>query len=297
MLIAGWFSFEQMGATAGDLLVRDLVCEWTRHADVPFDVAVAPPFQGGVDWRTVNPADYSRVAFVCGPFGNGWPIPDFLERFPHCQKVGVNLSMIDPLDVWNPFDLLLERDSSATVRPDLAFAANQKLVPVVGVLLVHPQKEYQKAMHGEANSAIRRLTETREMAVVNIDTRLDVNGNGLRTPAEIESLIARMDLVLTTRLHGLVLALKNGVPAVAIDPIPGGAKVWRQARAVGWPSVFTADALDEVSLRQALDYCLSDTARVQARTCCAYAIRELTQVRENFHAFLASAGFSGNSHP
>ena len=27
-LVAGWFSFEQMGASAGDLLARDLVCEW-----------------------------------------------------------------------------------------------------------------------------------------------------------------------------------------------------------------------------------------------------------------------------
>ena len=26
-LVAGWFSFEQMEASAGDLLARDLVCE------------------------------------------------------------------------------------------------------------------------------------------------------------------------------------------------------------------------------------------------------------------------------
>ena len=49
----------------------------------------------------------------------------------------------------------------------------------------------------------------------------------LRTAEEVESLIARMDVVLTTRLHGLVLALKHGVPVVAIDPIAGGAKLRR----------------------------------------------------------------------
>ena len=50
-----------------------------------------------------------------------------------------------------------------------------------------------------------------------IDTRLDVpNNSGLRTPAEIESLIAAMDVMVTTRLHGTVLALRNGVPAIPL---------------------------------------------------------------------------------
>ena len=36
-----------------------------------------------------------------------------------------------------------------------------------------------------------------------------------------------MDAVVTTRLHGTVLAIKNGVPPVVIDPIAGGRKVLR----------------------------------------------------------------------
>jgi hypothetical protein len=49
-------------------------------------------------------------------FGNGWPVTDFLERFRHCRLAGVKLSMLQPLDVWNPFELLIERDSSAAAR-------------------------------------------------------------------------------------------------------------------------------------------------------------------------------------
>lgn len=64
---------------------------------------------------------------------------------------------------------------------------------------------------------------------------MDINAGGLRTSAEIESLIARMDIVVTTRLHDMVLALKNGVPAIAVDPIAGGAKITQQARAINWP--------------------------------------------------------------
>jgi polysaccharide pyruvyl transferase WcaK-like protein len=43
--------------------------------------------------------------------------------------------------------------------------------------------------------------------------------------------ISRLDLVITMRMHGLVLALKHGVPALAVDPVAGGAKVTAQAQA------------------------------------------------------------------
>src|SRR3990170_1932745 len=142
-LVAGWFSFEQMGATVGDLLARDLACEWLEQAGYSYDVAHAPPFSGGIDWRAVDPETYSHVVFVCGPFGENEVTREFLERFAGCHKVGLNLSMLQPLDVWNPFDLLLERDSSATSRPDISFLSRQASVPVVGVVLVHPQEEYK----------------------------------------------------------------------------------------------------------------------------------------------------------
>ncbi|MDJ0903111.1 MAG: polysaccharide pyruvyl transferase family protein [Xenococcus sp. MO_188.B8] len=283
ILVAGWFSFEQMGATAGDLLTRDLVCDWLNDMGLDHEVAVASPFSGGVDWRTVNPEAYSHVVFVCGPFGNGWPVTDFLPRFSNCRLIGLNLSMLESLDSWNPFDLLLERDSSTTSRPDLTFLTQQTHVPVVGVVLVHPQTEYRsKAKHEMANAALQDLVASREMSAIPIDTRLDENSTGLRTSAEVESLIARMDLVLTTRLHGTVLALKNGVPALAIDPIAGGAKILRQAETIGWPIVFTADTVTDEALHKAFEYCLTDAARTKAKECCERARKNLTEVHETF---------------
>jgi hypothetical protein len=282
-LVAGWFSFEQMGATAGDLLARDLACEWLEHTGYSYDVALAPPFTGGVDWRSVDPETYSHVVFVCGPFGRGEPITEFLPRFVGCRLVGLNLSMLESLEAWNPFDLLLERDSSATSRPDISFLSNQARVPVVGVVLVHPQSEYKKrAMHKTANDAIHRLVASREMSTVAIDTRLDENGTRLRSPAEVESLIARMDVVLTTRLHGTVLALKNGVPVVAVDPIAGGAKIWRQAETIGWSVVFTADALTDEALQGAFDYCTTELARTEAKNCCMHAMKVVQETRDEF---------------
>jgi hypothetical protein len=287
-LVAGWFSFEEMGATAGDLMARDVACDWLRRVGRDYDIAVAPPFTGGIDWRAADPAAYDTVVFVCGPFGNGWPVTDFLPRFPHCRLVGLDLTMLHRLEEWNPFDLLWERDSSARARPDLALLDRRPKVPVVGVILIHPQPEYRdRDRHAEANAALRRLVAGREAAAVPIDTRLDVNATGLRTPAEVESLIARMDVVVTTRLHGLVLALKNGVPAVVIDPVAGGAKIHRQAQTLDWPLVFDADAVTDAELRQAFDYALTEPARAVARTCAERAMLVLEAVGEEFRAALA----------
>jgi hypothetical protein len=283
VLVAGWFSFEQMGATAGDFLVREVVCEWLSQAGYSYDVALAPPFEGGVDWREADPADYPLVIFACGPFGNGYPVTEFLEHFQASRKLGINLSMLESPDIWNPFDVLLERDSVLKTRPDLAFVSSAKRVPVVGVVLVHPQKEYKKGgMHALANQTIERFLASRELSRAVIDTRLDLKNNPLRTPSEIESLIARTDVVITTRLHGLVLALKNGVPVVAIDPIEGGAKISHQARAVSWETVFTADKVSDDLLQQAFDYCLTTAAQEKAIRCFNGAVRQLEKVHAEF---------------
>jgi hypothetical protein len=288
VLVAGWFSFEQMGATAGDLMARDLACAWLREAGRETDVAHAAPFADGVDWRTVDPADYSDVVFVCGPFGNGPPVDELLDRFAGRRLTGLDLTMLESLETWNPFELLLERDSSRTARPDISFLSDRPLVPLVGLVLIHPQPEYGDADdHARANAMLERLAASRDVAAIRIDTRLDENATGLRTAAQVESAVARMDVVLTTRLHGTVLALKNGVPALVIDPVVGGAKITRQARVLGWPFVFSAADVTDRTLEQAFDSCLSDDARRLARSCATRAREQLRAVRDEFVAFVA----------
>jgi hypothetical protein len=284
-LVAGWFSFEYMGATAGDLIARDIVCNWLREACIPYDIAVAGPFQipGGVDWRKVDPSLYTNVIFVCGPFGNGWPITEFLAFFSKSRLIGVNLSLLESLDSWNPFTLLYERDSSVANRPDITFYGSPPSVPVVGVVLAHKQKEYGKrALHEKANSAIDRLLSSRDASIVHIDTALENNKGGLRTPAEVEALIARMDLVVTTRLHGTILALKNGIPVIPIDPISDGAKITQQVKTIEWPVLFNAELLEDKALSDAFAYCLTESARQQAKECTRKAINTIEQTHKLF---------------
>lgn len=285
-IVVGWFSYEQSDSTAGDWLAADLVGLWLDAANLPWDLAVAAPFRGGVDLEAVHPADYSHAIFVCGPFmRNSWEA-DFLGRFADCCVVGVNLSLPIPLHVWHPFDLLFERDSNCCARPDITFGARSSPVPVVGVCLVEP---YDEALVDLANAAVARLVGSREMAVVTIDTRLDINSTNLRTKAEVESLLARMDAVITTRLHGTVLSLKNGVPVLALDPEPGGGKVLRQAEVLGWPAVFTVDSVDDEKMRQALEYCLSQEARAKAKECGERGRTAVVAIRDEFVRRVKSA--------
>jgi polysaccharide pyruvyl transferase len=280
-LVAGWFSFENTAAAVGDVLAKDLVCEWLDLAGVVYDVALAPPLTGGVDYFSVDPARYSHLIFVCGPFYKS----NLLQRFEGCHRIGINLSMVEPVDSWNPFDLLLERDSSAATRPDITFLSSVPRVPVVGLVLGRMDENAGRpgSSYQIANAALQQLVESRDMSAVPIDTRLDIPTTGsFRTAREIESLIGRMDVVLTTRLHGLVLALKNGVPAIAIDPIPQGDKIRRQAEILGWPLIFTVDDVTTKSLQEAFDYAITESARIQAQECYRGAVKGIEELRDTF---------------
>jgi hypothetical protein len=286
-LVMGWFSFERADATAGDLIAKNVVCEWLESAGRDCDVALAAPFQGGIEIESVGGGDYEHVAFVCGPFFKN----DLLRRFQPSKLVGVNLSMVAPVEEWNPFDLLLERDSTAAIRPDITVLGGPpEELPEqsadgapVGVVLMDPDDvPADRVHHFATNEAVERLIASRQAGAVRIDTRLDVpNRSGLRTPGEVETAIACRDLVVTTRLHGLVLAVKNGVPAMAIDPIPGGGKLTRQARSIEWPLILAADAPAE-ELERAFDHGLTPEARRLAARSRDLARVALGSVRRRF---------------
>jgi hypothetical protein len=289
VLVAGWFSWPAAAATAGDLMARDVACGWLERAGREYDVANASPFGSGVDWREVDPADYADLVFVCGPVGPAYSaLEQLLRRFPDSRHIGLDLTMIAPVSEWNPFDVLFERDSDRGASPDLALVAAAPRLPVIGVVLVEPyapefpERDRQEAARG----AVEALLASVPAARVPIDTRLDVNETQLRRPEEVEALIARMDAVVTTRLHGLVLALKSGVPALAVDPVAGGSKIKRQAEVLDWPAIRTADRLDRDDLKATLEFCLGEEARGLAHRCAEQGVTLLESLRDEFVAAL-----------
>lgn len=287
-LVVGWFSFEEVVATVGDLLVKDVACRWLEEAGADYDVALAPFVEGdGLDWRRADPRDYGSVLWACGPVGERPLIRALLERFSHCRVVGVDVSLLDA-HLREGFDVLLERDfGGSAAQPDLAFATDQPLIPVVGVGLTHHQDEYPQGVHAAAAGAVERLLDSRDLAVVDVDTDLLAARRRGLSPAGLESLLARTDAVVTTRLHVLVLALKHGIPAVAIDPVEGGAKVMAQAHAVDWPAALPGERLTDEALDGALDWCLTGEARRRAESSRTLAAARLRELRARFMAAVA----------
>jgi hypothetical protein len=83
-------------------------------------------------------------------------------------------------------------------------------------------------------------------------------------------------------VHGLVLAIKNGVPALAIEPVSGESKLTRQAEVHAWPAVKPADRLDQGDLRATLDFCLGEEAGQLARRRAEGGAARLEPLRDEF---------------
>jgi hypothetical protein len=75
-----------------------------------------------------------------------------------------------------------------------------------------------------------------------------VNVSGVEQSAR--GLVRRADVVVSMRLHALVLGLEHGRPVVACDPIAGGAKVASKAAALDWPLVVPAEELTATPRRR-----------------------------------------------
>jgi Polysaccharide pyruvyl transferase len=299
VLVTGWFSFEDAEVTAGDLLARDTVAGWLRQAAIPHDAAVASTFRqpAELDLRAAEPSAYSHLLFVCGPAA-GAPVEELFARFAGCQRIAVGVSVVDRTgDV--PADRVLARDAGGTSgtdrtarsAPDLSLASPTRDRPVVGVIRSHLQPEYgDRHRLAEAHAAVDRLLLHADVAPVSVDTWLHPGRPDIcSTPAQVESVLSRLDAVVTTRLHGLVLALKVGVPALAVDAVAGGGKVSRQAAALDWAAIVGVEATDDQAMRQKLDWCLSARAREEAAHRAANGRRGLGRVRDELLGLLERA--------
>lgn len=283
-LVAGHFSIPGGGGTFGDIEAQEMVCAWLTEAGIEFDVAAnSEDGVSGLKLEDVDGRQYGIFIFVCGPWYPHKKIPALLlAKFAHCLKIGVDLTVYEAGN--GGFDHLLSRDSLDGARADLAFARQLKPLPVVGVLLVERQAAYgNRQRHLYVKQIIDEYLETAEVVPLWLDTVAHYNKAGLATGREFESLVRKADLVITNRLHGLVLSLKNGVPVVAIDAVAGGGKVSAQARALNWPVLIPAEELTVERLREKVTFCLNSDLAADLRES---GQRGRTSVEQTKAAFL-----------
>lgn len=271
VLVTGWSSFIDGEATAGDVLSMEAVRDALLEAGLRVDVAWSPRLRAdGLSLEQVDPDSYTHLVFVCGP-AHGRQVRQLHERFIRCRRLAVGVSIVVPDDpAVTGFHQVIARDKAgASPSRDLAAVPRCVQVPVVGVVLAHAQHEYgNRQRHDDVHAVLTSWLARQDCARLPFDTRLDSRDwRFARTSGQLESLIGRLDVIVTTRMHGLVLALKNGIPALAVDPIAGSAKVSAQAAAWAWPAVVTADALTDAVLDHWWAWCQSADCEVQTARC------------------------------
>jgi hypothetical protein len=98
----------------------------------------------------------------------------------------------------------------------------------VGVVFRGMQSEYGpehclwKKTRDITSEAAEALTSKYGGRVIEIENHLYRSG---LTPQEIETQYSNCDLIVSSRFHSAMLALRHGVPSIAIDQIQGGAKL------------------------------------------------------------------------
>ncbi|MFI6368038.1 polysaccharide pyruvyl transferase family protein [Nocardia sp. NPDC050630] len=269
VLVTGWPSFVHGEATAGDVMSMSRVCDALASVEIPHDTAWSPGFRS--DALHLDDADaerYSHLVFVCGP-AHGEQVRFLHERYANCRRIAVGVSILDPADAAvTGFHRVLARDGLSTARPDMAVAASTVTVPVVGVAFAPGQAEYGGARrHRSVHRALTCWLRELDCARIPLDTRLTPDDwRRCRTPDQLESVFSRLDAVVTTRLHGLVLGLRAGIPVLAVDPIAGGGKVTAQAGALNWPALVHAEqTADAGAFEYWWRWCLSPDGRERAR--------------------------------
>jgi len=290
-LLTGYF------LTVGDFECLRVVCNWLDQLNIPYDIApysarIRQLIKGSVNPLAVDEHNYTHLIVICGPCFKDlikWQLLNF-EKFQHCIRIGINLTMIAPLEEWNPFDILLERDSHRINNPDLSFLESTTTIPVIGRCIIRGQVEYgQRQQLDLSIRVINDFISNRGYGVIDIDTELCYNAEetGPQTPSRVLSVIKRMDLLLTNRLHGLVFAIKAGIPVIALDGIKGGDKVTAQARAIGWPMCRLAEEATPEWLDFAEKWCFSDEAKKTILSCRNRILPPLLTIEHDFCSAMA----------
>ncbi|WP_432511409.1 polysaccharide pyruvyl transferase family protein [Kineococcus sp. SYSU DK001] len=277
VLIAGWSSVLHGEATAGDVLAveavtahltaggHDVVRTWSPAMSLAH--RTRGPGWADARYDDVDPAGFDAALWVCGPL-TGEPVREFHERFAPLRRIAVGVSVLDAADpAVTGFHVVVPRDAQgAAPQPDLAARPAVGAVDVVGVFLTHGQGEYgTRRRHEAVSAAVGDWLGGLDVARLDLETRLDPRD--WRMPARaghVLAVVSRLDVVVTSRLHGLVLALRCGVPALAVDPVDGGGKVSAQAAAWGWPALLAAEDVDGDRLDERFAWCRSADGRAAA---------------------------------
>ncbi len=263
VLLAWWGAMDGDGETIGDLFAVWRVAVIAQS--VGYAIDFASRYRCGamdrigastVKWAEVNPDDYDLLCFVCGPIVyQAGPFQDLIERFHEVKKLAIGVSIL-PANVpghGNPFDFVLARDGLPKPVGDIAFDPRElRDLPAargnrVGLCFRGAQSEYgdDACRDVRAEAIANRIARTIGGEIVLLDTRLFGHPDQDKL---IVDTFATCRFVVSTRLHGSLLSLALGRPAVAIDQTCNGAKVYQALNRIEWPYLLRADTASDADI-------------------------------------------------
>lgn len=207
-------------------------------------------------------ADFSAFAFVCGPLHAYGSTAEFFDSFRTLPRLALNVSEVsESAGAEKHFDTIVWRDSHNLSTFDIAIDP-RGCEPARSGLSAHrsgfatcfvaDQPEYGPAgaRSSQAKSlildALARIGEAEPASLSTLTAG--------RPLSDIERDFQKPQLVVTTRLHASLFAIRNGAAVVSIDQIAGGAKVQRIiGRELGWPCTYRLDELTCDSLVNAIE--------------------------------------------
>lgn len=257
--VCGYHSLPYGTNTAGDIIVRQEIVSYLASIGYDCDIITDELV------HVIDPLSYDAMVFICGPLVDTPLIVELIEVFSGIKCIAVNVSILDNMQYMvDYFDAVIPRDSLDRTRLDLALGCPVQRVPVAGVILVGNQREYATCEYELAKNLVLNSLAKTGVAPVMIDTKLPNNEYGLSSVEQIDSVVSKMDIVITTRLHGAVFSIRNNVPFVGIDQIVPEGKMARQLRAMGWKPWFHIASLDEATLSSAIEFLLTDYGRKES---------------------------------
>jgi hypothetical protein len=200
------------------------------------------------------------IAFVCGPLTDHRALRDFLAIHPRSTTVAAGVSVLENhVAMTRRFRTIVARDGTHDDTFDLALTdivapprALTATRPRVGLSLRGRQAEYgggRVSQWEKCRDLFISLAQRHQFEIVEIDTRLGPK----RRAEDILADFTSVDAVLTTRLHGALFSLAAGRPVIAIDQVPGSAKLQSVVTRTGWRGLYTADHVSGDQLDQMVD--------------------------------------------
>lgn len=306
-ILVGWYGSFRGHGTIGDLRSLEVVIHNLVGAghSVLHATATILDFPGAqrVDWETVDPSQIDAVVFVCGPILGSHPqTSQFFFRFSSTRLAGVGVSLLSKEDseYVNPFDAIFARQGGPVDLEDLAVLAPISLLrpinslrreKVIGICLRGPQSEYGNSrclwreVELAAENIVNAAREVGTTHVINLDNHLLRSGYSAEA---IEELYLSCDLIVTSRFHGGVMAMRQRVPFIAIDQITGGGKVYPLMVRWGWPYIYKISETTASTLNQSALSLLSDPERDRLSTSFCRAVEGANYTLSYLHAWVAS---------